>query len=88
MALFSVFLASTLQPRAGVWAALIAVTSYDVFANSQLVLPDMLVVCFATMAAGLLAGTSHPSARGALPCSTWPSRSVCTQRDRSDSFHS
>jgi len=44
------------------------VTSYDVFANSQLVLPDMLVVCFATMAGwAFWRATSHPSARGALP---------------------
>jgi 4-amino-4-deoxy-L-arabinose transferase-like glycosyltransferase len=54
--------------RAGVWAALIAVTSYDVFANSQLVLPDMLVVCFATAAGwALWRAMSHPSARSALP---------------------
>jgi len=54
--------------RAGIWAALITVTSYDVFANSQLVLPDMLVVCFATMAGwAFWRATSHPPARSALP---------------------
>ncbi len=37
--------------RAGLWAALILLTSYDFFANSQQVLPDMLVAAFATLAA-------------------------------------
>lgn len=37
--------------RAGLWAALILITSYDFFANSQQVLPDMLVAAFATLAA-------------------------------------
>src|SRR5262249_53139873 len=36
--------------RTGLWAALVVATSYDVFANSQLVLPDMLVIAFATVA--------------------------------------
>jgi len=37
--------------RAAFWAALILVTSYDFFAYSQELLPDMLVVAFATAAA-------------------------------------
>jgi 4-amino-4-deoxy-L-arabinose transferase-like glycosyltransferase len=37
-------------PRAGLWAALILLTSYDFFGQSQLVLPDMLVVAFMTIA--------------------------------------
>ncbi len=49
--LFTFFLGADLfTRRAGVWAALIVATSYDVFANSQLVLPDMLVLAFATVA--------------------------------------
>jgi 4-amino-4-deoxy-L-arabinose transferase-like glycosyltransferase len=36
--------------RAGLWAALVLVTGFDFFANSQLILPDMLVVAFATIA--------------------------------------
>jgi 4-amino-4-deoxy-L-arabinose transferase-like glycosyltransferase len=68
VALFVFFLGEQLfNRRAGVWAALIVVTSYDVFANSQLVLPDMLVVCFATMAGwAFWRAASHPPARGAL----------------------
>jgi 4-amino-4-deoxy-L-arabinose transferase-like glycosyltransferase len=37
-------------PRAGLWAALILLTSYDFFGQSQQVLPDMLVVAFMTIA--------------------------------------
>ena len=37
--------------RAGVWAALILVTSASVFSHSQQILPDMLVVAFATACA-------------------------------------
>ena len=37
--------------RAGLWGALILITSYDFYANSQQVLPDMLVVGFSTLAA-------------------------------------
>jgi 4-amino-4-deoxy-L-arabinose transferase-like glycosyltransferase len=53
--------------RAGLWAGLILVTSYDFFGNSQLVLPDMLVVGFATVAAwAFWLAVSEPSERGAL----------------------
>lgn len=38
--------------RAGLWGALVLATSYNFFSHSQELLPDMLVVCFAT-AAGL-----------------------------------
>ncbi len=36
--------------RTGLWAGLIVATSYSFFAHSQLLLPDLIVVCFATMA--------------------------------------
>lgn len=36
--------------RAGLWAALILATSYGFFGHSQFALPDMLVLCFATLA--------------------------------------
>lgn len=53
--------------RAGLWAALILVTSLDFFGNSQLVLPDMLVIAFATVAGWAFWRTvSEPSEHGAL----------------------
>lgn len=39
--------------RAGLWAGLVTVTSYGVFAHSQMILPDMLMIAF-----GMLAGYS------------------------------
>ncbi len=53
--------------RAGLWAALILVSSYDFFALSQLNVPDMLVVAF-TAAAGYAfwRAVAEPPARGAL----------------------
>lgn len=36
--------------RAGVWAALILLTSYDFFEHSQALLPDMIVVAFGALA--------------------------------------
>jgi 4-amino-4-deoxy-L-arabinose transferase-like glycosyltransferase len=41
-----------LSPRAGVFAGLIVSTSYAVFAHSQILLPDMLVVAFGLAALG------------------------------------
>jgi 4-amino-4-deoxy-L-arabinose transferase-like glycosyltransferase len=36
--------------RAGLWAALVMTTSYGVFAHSQMILPDMLMVAFGVIA--------------------------------------
>ncbi len=53
--------------RAALWAALILVTSYDFFVNSQQLLPDMLVVAFATAAGwAFWRATNDPSGHGAL----------------------
>ena len=53
--------------RAGLWAALILATSYGFFALSQLSLPDLIVVCFQTMAGyAFWRAVREPPARGAL----------------------
>jgi len=53
--------------RAGLWGALILLTSYDFFAHSQLLLPDMLVVAFVTAAAYFFwRAQDDPPGRGAL----------------------
>jgi len=53
--------------RAGLWAALILATSYGFFGHSQLLLPDMLVVCFAALAGyAFWRAMSEPPGRGAL----------------------
>jgi 4-amino-4-deoxy-L-arabinose transferase-like glycosyltransferase len=69
MAVFTYLLGERLvTSRAGLWAALILVTSYDVFGNSQEVLPDMLVVGFATMAGwAFWSARTAPSAKTAMP---------------------
>src|SRR5207247_9336496 len=68
--------------RAGVWAALILVTSASVFSHSQQILPDMLVVAFATACAYAFwrAMTEPPGTlalvgfHAALPCGVFPER--------------
>ncbi len=53
--------------RAGLWAALILATSYGFFGHSQLVLPDMLLLCFATLAGcAFWRAMTDPPGRGAL----------------------
>jgi 4-amino-4-deoxy-L-arabinose transferase-like glycosyltransferase len=53
--------------RAGLWAALILATSYGFFGHSQLVLPDMLVLCFAAVAGYTFwRAVAEPPGRGAL----------------------
>lgn len=53
--------------RAGLWAALILATSYGFFALSQQSLPDLIVVCFQTMAGyAFWRAVREPPARGAL----------------------
>ncbi len=53
--------------RAGLWAALILTTSYDFFAQSQAILPDMFVVAFTTVSAyAFWRAVVEPPARGAL----------------------
>ena len=53
--------------RAGLWAGLILVTSYDFFAHSQVILPDMLVVVFfAAAASAFWRAASGPPRRGAM----------------------
>jgi 4-amino-4-deoxy-L-arabinose transferase-like glycosyltransferase len=53
--------------RAGLWAALILTTSFGFFAHSQIVLPDMLVLGFATVAGyAFWRAVAEPLGRGAL----------------------
>ena len=53
--------------RAGLWAALILATSYGFFGHSQLALPDMLVLCFVTLAGyAFWRAVTDPPGRGAL----------------------
>lgn len=53
--------------RAGLWAALILATSYGFFALSQQSLPDLIVVCFATLAGySFWRAVREPPGRGAL----------------------
>lgn len=53
--------------RAGLWAALILATSYGFFGHSQLVLPDMLVLCFATLVGyAFWRAVTEPPGRGWL----------------------
>ena len=53
--------------RAGLWAGLIAATSYGFFAHSQILLPDMIVIAFGLAAlAAFWASISHPPGRGML----------------------
>ncbi len=53
--------------RAGLWAGLIVATSYAFFGYSQLLLPDLIVVCFATLAGyAFWRAVSEPPGRGAL----------------------
>lgn len=53
--------------RTGLWAGLIVATSYAFFGHSQLLLPDLIVVCFATMAGyAFWRAVSEPVERGAL----------------------
>lgn len=53
--------------RAGVWAALILATTYGFLHMSQLLLPDMLVLCFATLAGhAFWRAATEPSRRGAI----------------------
>ena len=66
--------------RAGVWAGLIAATSYGFFAHSQILLPDMIVIAFGLAAlAAFWASISHPPGRACWPPSTPHSRSACCQ---------
>ncbi len=67
-ALFTFLLGDRLfSRRAGLWAALVLATSYGFFALSQSSLPDMIVVCFQTMAGYAFWGAvREPPARGAL----------------------
>lgn len=53
--------------RAGLWAALILATSYGFFALSQQSLPDLIVVCFQTIAGySFWRAVAEPPGRGAL----------------------
>ena len=53
--------------RVGLWAALVVLTSVGFFTRSQMVLPEMLVAVFATMAVATLWQALHePRAPGAL----------------------
>ncbi len=66
--LFTLLLGAALfGARAGLWGALILLTSYEFFAYSQLLLPDMLVVVFVTAAAYFFwRAQGDPPGRGAL----------------------
>ncbi|MBI4610653.1 MAG: glycosyltransferase family 39 protein [Candidatus Rokubacteria bacterium] len=67
-ALFTFLLGDRLfTRRAGLWAALILATSYSFFGHSQKLLPDMLVVAFATAAGyAFWRAMAEPPGRGAL----------------------
>ncbi len=67
-ALFTFLLGERLfNRRAGLWAALILATSYGFFALSQQSLPDLIVVCFATLAGySFWRAVGEPPGRGAL----------------------
>ncbi len=67
-ALFTFLLGDRLfSRRAGLWAALVLATSYGFFALSQSSLPDVIVVCFQTMAGyAFWRAIREPPGRGAL----------------------
>ena len=50
--------------RAGLWAGLVMATSYGVFAHSQMILPDMLMVAFGVLAGYALWRATAEPARG------------------------
>jgi 4-amino-4-deoxy-L-arabinose transferase-like glycosyltransferase len=88
--LFTLLLGAALfGARAGLWGALILLTSYEFFAYSQLLLPDMLVVVFVTAAAYFFwRAQGDPPGRGALRRSTGPWRWASSRRAPSACFRS